>query len=487
MATKKDLVEAYSFSRRRLVTAFVSGAPGGREVEPTKPGRTLVGGLALAILLLAAAAIAGVLKPNTDFDFTEPGFVLSKEKGAAYVVLEPGEDGKPRVRPVINVTSAQLILGEDMKPEVVPQEEIDTQTPGADIGILGAPVTVPDTDHLVESGWTACTGDGLGLKLDVRTRPDATPVESGGIVVRVGNVVHVIAESAPEQGEDAQEPVARRFELPRTPRMDLLLDALGLEKSGSAPKVPGDWLDLFPRGGALAAESLGLDGFGTPSGAAGKGGLPAGANVGDYYDIDGDLYVLTAKGPAKFDAFPAAVYRNLEVFSQAKDLGLEEPPDLLLADPPYEAAGWPTELPTVATDACALLLPQEGELPRVRLADGPGSEASAEEVERGNRDVTVEAGQGAYVLSGGWDSADVGEPFVVDSKGFSYALLGSDAVENLGYAGYDAPVVPESWLELFEPGVALSVNAALCPPSRPDAPAPADETEEPAEEDLSCE
>ena len=36
MATKKDLVEAYSFSRRRLVTAFLSGAPGGREV--THPG-----------------------------------------------------------------------------------------------------------------------------------------------------------------------------------------------------------------------------------------------------------------------------------------------------------------------------------------------------------------------------------------------------------------------------------------------------------------
>ena len=263
MATKKDLVEAYSFSRRRLVTAFVSGAPGGREVEPTKPGRTLVGGLALAILLLAAAAIAGVLKPNTDVEWEKPGFVLSKEKGAAYVVLEPGEDGKPRVRPVINVTSAQLILGEDMKPEVVPQEEIDTQTPGADIGILGAPVTVPDTDHLVESGWTACTGDGLGLKLDVRTRPDATPVPSGGAVVRVGKTVHVIAQSVPADGE---EPTARRFELPRSPKMDLLLGDLGLEKSGSAAKVPADWLDLFPGGGALTPELItATEGFNDPT------------------------------------------------------------------------------------------------------------------------------------------------------------------------------------------------------------------------------
>ncbi len=55
MATKKDLVEAYSFSRRRLVTAFVSGAPGGREVEPSRPGRTIVGGLALITPQVLAA------------------------------------------------------------------------------------------------------------------------------------------------------------------------------------------------------------------------------------------------------------------------------------------------------------------------------------------------------------------------------------------------------------------------------------------------
>ena len=56
MATKKDLVEAHAFSRRRLVTAFVSGAPGGREVEPVRPGRVLIGGVALSVLLLAGAA-----------------------------------------------------------------------------------------------------------------------------------------------------------------------------------------------------------------------------------------------------------------------------------------------------------------------------------------------------------------------------------------------------------------------------------------------
>ncbi len=61
MARRKDLVEANAFNRRRLVTAFVAGAPGGLEVEPVRPGRVLIGGVALAVLLLAGAAIAGFL------------------------------------------------------------------------------------------------------------------------------------------------------------------------------------------------------------------------------------------------------------------------------------------------------------------------------------------------------------------------------------------------------------------------------------------
>src|SRR5688500_5706213 len=139
MATKKDLVEAYSFSRRRLVTAFVSGAPGGREVEPARPGRTIVGGVALAVLLMAGAAIAGVLDPKTSIDFDEPAFIIAKDKGSIYVIVDrqPG-DTEPALRPITNVTSAQLILGSDVEPVSVPLDEIQKHKTGPTIGILDA-------------------------------------------------------------------------------------------------------------------------------------------------------------------------------------------------------------------------------------------------------------------------------------------------------------------------------------------------------------
>src|SRR5690349_547666 len=139
MATKKDLVEAYSFSRRRLVTAFVSGAPGGREVEPARPGRTIVGGLALAVLLVAGAAIAGVFAPRTPDDWTENGLIVSKDTGQAYVIVPDDESSEIELRPVINITSAALILGPDVEPMLISQDTIDDQQIGEDIGILGAP------------------------------------------------------------------------------------------------------------------------------------------------------------------------------------------------------------------------------------------------------------------------------------------------------------------------------------------------------------
>ena len=109
MATKKDLVEAHAFSRRRLVTAFVSGAPGGREVEPVRPGRVLIGGIALSVLLLAGAAIAGFLLGRPPAQWLEAGsFIISKDTGEQYVVMRGGDD--PLLQRVPNFVSAQLLL-----------------------------------------------------------------------------------------------------------------------------------------------------------------------------------------------------------------------------------------------------------------------------------------------------------------------------------------------------------------------------------------
>ena len=62
MATRRDLAQAQSFERRRVVAALDAGAPDGQEAEPARLGRLLLGGAALAALVLLGSAAAGPLE-----------------------------------------------------------------------------------------------------------------------------------------------------------------------------------------------------------------------------------------------------------------------------------------------------------------------------------------------------------------------------------------------------------------------------------------
>lgn len=64
MTTRSDLVDANSFNRRRLVAALTSGSVDGSQIEPVRTLRTLVVGVVLALLLMAAAAGFRVLSPS---------------------------------------------------------------------------------------------------------------------------------------------------------------------------------------------------------------------------------------------------------------------------------------------------------------------------------------------------------------------------------------------------------------------------------------
>lgn len=464
MATKKDLTEAYAFSRRRLVTAFVSGAPGGREVEPARPGRTIVGGLALAVLLIAGAAVAGVFSPRVDPAWADkPGLIISKESGAAYVITEVEEGEDPVLRPVINITSAKLILGAEATPTIIPDEYIDRQLRGDDIGILGAPANVPGTDRLIDDGWTACTDPDHGMSLDVSASSRVDPVEGGGLLVQVegdgDDAVYVIAEAA---REDPEIPRASSYRVPSTRARDNLLGALGLPEAASVTVVPEEWLALFPRGGDLTRAAFDLSGAGRPADYA--TGLPelGDAEIGDLVSTPSEELLLTAEGPVELTEFAYAVYLHS---AQPRVFELDSPPVLVRGEPRYDEARWPLESITpVPGQLCAQLVTAAGEPPGVRIAQNPTGDASAELVVPGRRSVTVDDGAGAYVLSGGWDQAVGGEPHLLDAKGQRYPLVGADTAALLGYGEYAAPHVPDSWVELFRVGVPLSENEALCPP-----------------------
>ncbi len=466
MATKKDLVEAHAFSRRRLVTAFVSGAPGGREVEPARPGRVIVGGLALAVLLVAGAAIAGIFAGKTPEDWAQPGLFISKEWGTAYVVTEEADPAV--LRPVINITSAKLIIGQDMDPEVIAQSAIDQEKIGEDIGILGAPAAPPSPGQLINTGWTACTDTGRGVRLDIARDPRVTPTPSAGAVVKAGRRFYLLARASPTL---AETPGTYAYELPGDAgSRDNLLAALGLRPSTYATEVSDRFLALLPVGGDLGFQSMGITGAGRPASyVGGSSGIPAEGRVGDIVVLpDGAAVVLTVDGPADLSPFALAVYTNRRGGFVPQLLQVSTRLGSGRVQAPYAAANWPDGRLAPATgERCLQLSARAGQPPQVALIADPAEAASSTAVESGQVSVRVEPGLGAYVLSGAWGDTARGTPFLMDSTGKSFELEGDETATLLGFGDLKEPVVPDTWVELFEHGVPLSQDVALCPP-RPD-------------------
>lgn len=461
MTTKKDLVEAHAFSRRRLVTAFLSGAPGGREVEPSRPGRTIVGGAALALLLVAGAAIASVLAPRTQTDWDKPGLVISKQTGERYVITAQGA----ALRPVINVTSAQLILGAHVTPTIVSQKTLDGRVPGDDIGILGAPQQLPTESSFVESGWSACTADGAGISVAVARRAGVSvAARSGTTVTADGKTFWVVAEGADHH--------AWRYQVPRIRGEDNLLEAVGLPQEAQAARVSDSWLALFPAGGTLGSASFGLGPrVGQPVSYAGQGGIAADARIGDFATVTGTgrVFLLTAGGPAPLDAFAAAIYTVTAELTPhgPQEAGTGQLPSVGQVAPTWADAQWPTAtLQSLDGPVCGELVAKAGAAPYVLLAGDPrGSAWSSPDA--GRLDPVADPGAGALVRSGDWGQTTSSSVWIVDDRAKAYPIQDEQTLARLGFGSYRAPLVPDSWIKVLGAGVPLSSALALCSPENP--------------------
>ena len=479
MATKKDLVEAYSFSRRRLVTAFVSGAPGGREVEPTRPGRAIVGGLALAVLLIAGGAVLGIIKSPSTVDLDKADVLVSeKETGADYLVLKSEGSDQTELRPLANITSAMLVLGSDVTSEKVPRKELNSKKIGAPIGILDAPATPPQRSDLVQTGWTACTAvpnaPRVGIKVDVSDPPQTTPTPDLSYVVRTASDdVYVVAESA--VGTDRSDAArAYAYLVPAGEARERIVSAVAAGQSAKGAKaVPDQWITLFPTGGALTLKTFGLSPKDLSSRWRLRDEITGGgkARVGDLLKVNGSVYLMTPSGTLKLDPFSEKLYRNL-LFPKNRDPADFEAPQVPggTSIPTAESlpgANWPTSLPGQVPKGqlCAQLDTPGGQPGVVLATTGIDTEASAAGVGFDDVDRSVDSGGGAFVQSGSWSGAGPTSPVLVDARGYAYPVGPGEETGKLGYADVDPVVVPQDWLDLFQPGVPLTVDAARCPPT----------------------
>lgn len=469
MATKKDLVEAHAFSRRRLVTAFVSGAPGGREVEPVRPGRVLIGGVALSVLLLAGAAIAGFLLGRPPAQWLETGsFIISKDTGEQYVVMRGGDE--PLLQRVPNYVSAQLLLQDaELTPFTVRDKYIRTVQLGEDLGIEGAPAGLPSAEELVDDGWTACTAPGAGIKVAIQQRPTVEDLTGSAFLVSSDGQEWLIA-TAPSFGSEPSR--AHRFPMPAdATQASTVGNRLGF--GATVPEVDEEWLNLFPLGGSLEKDSFGVTDAGQPVPYADTGTDLTQYRIGDLLrSSSGKYYLLGDESPEPLGDFAGTVY---DVVGESA-VQLDDDLDADFGDSGYPAE-WPTGVPAAVVGGalCGVLHPAVDTAPAVTLATNPTGAADPTDISAGRHAVDVEPSAGAYVESGSDDQADAGSPYVIDTKGEKYELIGSQVPAFIGYADVEPPLVPSAWLEFFSSGVPLSTNSARRVPE--DAPPPESDPE----------
>lgn len=448
MASKKDLVQAQAFSRRRLLTAFVSGAPGGRELEPTKPLRAVVGGLALTGLLVVGSLVMGLVRPGLQDGWDHNSLVVTSDGGSRYVAL----DGV--LYPVLNTASARLLVASDFHVVQVAEDKIAETPRGATVGIPRAPDELPAPDRLVATGWLACTdADGsTSTVLSAGDVPTALAARADAVASGDEEATGVLVENA---GDLYLLAGGLRYLVPRE-SSTAVLRAVGQETV--VPwSVDGRWLNLFPPGADLDPVVLPEVGSALPPGIA----APPGTMVGSVLaTADGGRYVVDARGDLiRTSAFAEPLYRlgsgadvppDIEV--TAAQIG-----DLRTAVEPLGGADWPAAAPAPVPDgpaACALLRTDEGV--RVDLV-------TTEEVvpETGLDQVVVDPAAGALVRASGGTGVS-GPVQLVDRSGTAFAVpdASEDVLSRLGFTSEDVTAVPQAWLALFATGPALTVDAA---------------------------
>ncbi|WP_327004215.1 type VII secretion protein EccB [Dactylosporangium sp. NBC_01737] len=482
MVARYEQVRAYRFVTRRIVSAMLSGEPESNELPVRRLGMSLFGSLLVGMIVLAVVGVYGFINPSGGKP-AENDIVIERESGARYVFIEG------RLHPVLNFTSARLIVGSPSpKVRTMSHKSLVNLPVGPPVGIRDAPDPPPPKNTLLGLPWNVCgvrvTGAGAAATQLVIGR---TP--SGG--VPLGEEALLVSTSA---GNDL--PLYLLWHDHRLRIADrTTLTALELA-SVTPTQIDRALLDAVAAGPDLTA--LRIPGAGQPSPKKIAGASP---EIGAVYRSGQQFYVVTRSGLNAIGAVSAAlltangkpaveisatqageVYNNTPV----------EPEGFPKAKPPVRSAG--TDTTFCAQFGTAGISGQQA--PALSVYP-PGSEQLQLDPDRSAvsggttaDQVTLPEGRGALAQAlPGTESQPTGTVYLITDQGIRYPLQDSGQVKAMAALGYEGvtPVgVPSSLLALvptgptLDPEVARKFVGSVTPAATPTkAPAPASSTSKP--------
>ncbi|MGO1627183.1 MULTISPECIES: type VII secretion protein EccB [unclassified Microbacterium] len=429
MASKAELLQAQAFNRRRLRTAFTSGAPGGRELPPGKPLRGVVVSVALGILTVIVSLLIGTFTGTLPKDWGDGSIIVVSGEGTRYVALSD------TLYPVKNLASAHLLV-ETTEVTSVPASKLDgIERDPSPVGIDGAPDQLPAPDRQYTGAWLSCVEASRPLELSTRMLGDESgPEERAGLVTDDdGGYWFVQGAHRYEVAPDSVPVVASVF--------------LGIDDIGSVPTASSLWLNLVTPGTPLTVD------LGSPLGSdAGADGLVVGQTVRTQSDgqtvaeyiVDGNGELVPA---TPFARTLLTAYVGIDPVTMT----VAEATNLRNVNSDAVPGDWPSEAPVEAEDASSVCLQMAhgDEQPSVSVAAVPN------DVEPGTQ---VTPGSGAAITA---HSSGEGATYgFVSEAGVYFPVESASDLERLGYEPDQSVPVPTAWTQLLEQGPTLSREIA---------------------------
>ncbi|MFC9945181.1 type VII secretion protein EccB [Streptomyces pratensis] len=271
MASRRDELNAYTFAKRRLVAQFLQPHPSGSEEGAPRPLRAVVPGVIVGVVVLAVFGAWGMFKPVAPQKWDTPyeNVIIASKSTTRYVVLKT--DGKTQLHPVLNMSSAKLLLAPD-KGKVVNVDEsvLDSgKIPhGATLGIPYAPDRLPDK---AEAGstkrWAVCERPGEGGRAIQKAAFVFAEREQGkteGTNKLRGGEVMYVEGPGPDRTRYLVDATGKAYPVKND---ELLLRTL-VDQDREPQRVSADWLATLRTGDEVAFPAI----EGTPGADAGVPG-----------------------------------------------------------------------------------------------------------------------------------------------------------------------------------------------------------------------
>ena len=453
--TTKVQVSGWRFLLRRVEHAIVRRDTRMFDDPLQFYSRAVGAGITIAVLICLGAGLLAYFKPLGKRG--GDALLVDRSTNQLYVMMP----GTGQLRPVYNLTSARLVLGNAGTPVAVKSDELNKMPKGQPIGIPGAPYATPVGG--AQSVWTLC---------DTVTKPESVaPTVDTSVIVRALSLDSATGPMQADQGilvsykdNDWLVTSDGRHVIDLADRA--VTSAVGIPVTAKATPISEGLFNALPNAGPWQLPEV------PAAGAPNTVGLPPNLVIGSVFtavtDAGDQHYLVLADGVAKVNETTAAALRATNSFGLIAPPTVEastvakipeqvynsplpdKPMDVLLRDDaPTLCWSWERE-PGDQTPKTTVISGRHLPIPSSAMTTG------IKQID-GNATVYIDGGQ--YIRLQSPDPRYGESLYYIDPQGVRYGLPNEDTANSLGLTG--PKTAPWQVVSLLVDGPVLSKQAAL--------------------------